>query len=140
MESLAAFRHRNTAPSQAELSADENGAGNVWIILDGIFLQTPIQQAHDILTEGHTCTNTRRRCIILFVFASNFALLCLSERAECDREIDRTRDEMKRLLLELQRFRPSDLSADIVQFALKENTRLSQGKEMEADDDDDDDI
>lgn len=43
------------------------------------------------------------------------------------------RADIKRLIGSLQQYAPSELSARLVEFALKESRRVAEGKEMEMD-------
>ena len=63
-----------------------------------------------------------------------------ADRASVDAQMASTRAAIKRLLLSLQRFSPSDLSPALLQFALRESQRVREGKEMEMDEADDDEV
>jgi hypothetical protein len=43
------------------------------------------------------------------------------------------RSDIKRLIMSLQKYVPSELNTRIVEFALKESRRIQEGKEMEMD-------
>ena len=50
-----------------------------------------------------------------------------------DSEMEEVRSDIKRLIQSLQQYAPSQLSSRLVEFALKESTRVAEGKEMELD-------
>lgn len=130
MECLAEFRSRPGKP--AKVDASENSKAMVWMCLDGMFLEVPAPFAKQHIESGTLisfmfCNKTK--------FPDTNAYLPVLEKEVVNREMEEIRQDIKKDILSLQRFRPSELNPRLVEFALRESKRSETGKEMEFDND-----
>jgi hypothetical protein len=108
MEALAYFRVRGDDRSSSRKAQAVSEDGRTWTCLGTFFLQLPTDAAHELLRR---------------------------DQQEVEARLMEVRADIKRLLLSMQQFAPSELSPQLVDFALRESRRQKEGKDALMDDD-----